>query len=244
MIKQIIRCRIVETRGPMEGRSWRTFCEGRGEFIFLALTGSGAHEWSVLIQINKASPQFHIKVSLELSCDLKSIFSSLPSESSSGLNPHPTMIEEIDSQQYINHYFDKIYSEVGHDADQLLSATVRYLCNNSNLRTQDAVLEAMRKVIKAEGKSPSVPAMEPAPGFPPPVYRQPAPATSGPHAAGTSSSQQQQLPIEEPEQSDVPMPVEPEEEAEEESVGIGKLLICTRINNSFGFADCRRSPKT
>lgn len=69
------------------------------------------------------------------------------------------MIEEISSEQYIDHYFEKAFREVGYDVDQFLRATVGFLTRHSQLKTESAVLERCQTAIK--GKSPANPSSTP-----------------------------------------------------------------------------------
>lgn len=73
----------------------------------------------------------------------------------------PKMIEEINSSQYVQHYFEKVYKELDYSPETFLRAALEYVHREAGLLSQPGALESLRRlaehVAEAEGVTISVP---------------------------------------------------------------------------------------
>ena len=83
------------------------------------------------------------------------------------------MIEEIDGTQYVQHYFEKVYTELEHSPESFLRAALEFVERQDGLLSQPGSLESLTRLAQeivrrgAEDDSPvSSPDTAPAPVAP------------------------------------------------------------------------------
>jgi len=75
------------------------------------------------------------------------------------------MIEEIDSAQYVKHYFDKVYKELDYSPESFMRAALEYVEQEAGLLSQPGAMESLQRladgIANQEGVSPSAPSTAP-----------------------------------------------------------------------------------
>jgi hypothetical protein len=59
------------------------------------------------------------------------------------------MIEEINSEQYIHHYFEKVYKELEHSPEDFLRAALEFVHLQDGLLTQPGAMESLTRLAQA-----------------------------------------------------------------------------------------------
>lgn len=59
------------------------------------------------------------------------------------------MIEEINSEQYIQHYFEKVYKEVDNSPEDFLRAALEFVHQQDSLLTQPGAMESLTRLAQA-----------------------------------------------------------------------------------------------
>lgn len=67
------------------------------------------------------------------------------------------MIEEIDSTQYIQHYFEKVFTELDHSPESFLRAALEFAHRQGGMLAQPGALDSLARLARgvAEGDSPA-----------------------------------------------------------------------------------------
>ncbi len=67
------------------------------------------------------------------------------------------MIEEVDSNQYVQHYFDKVYAELDHSPEIFLRAALEFAHRQGALLSQPGAMESLVRLARgiAGGDSPA-----------------------------------------------------------------------------------------
>lgn len=59
------------------------------------------------------------------------------------------MIEEIDSAQYVQHYFEKVYTELEHSPESFLRAALEFVQRQDALLSQPGAMESLVRLAEA-----------------------------------------------------------------------------------------------
>ena len=131
------------------------------------------------------------------------------------------MIEEVDSAQYIQHYFEKVYTELDRSPEMFIRAALEFVDKSDGLLRQPGALESLARLAGeiADRQGGDSPASSPETAPPPLAAQQQREAAMTDSATDAAAANTPAAPVPSAEMADAPADTVEAEEGEEGDSG-------------------------